>query len=116
MPHVLLELQGVTACAPGPVHAKNGGLKRDPLSGEEVLFGDDGKALNPCGRLAVTENGAMNEEEFDRTVYDLVNFLGYVAEPMAEDRKRIGGFVLLFISLFFIVTYLLNREYWKDVH
>lgn len=116
MPHVLLELQGVTACAPGPVHAKNGGLKRDPLSGEEVLFGDDGKALNPCGRLAVTENGAMNEEEFDQTVYDLVNFLGYVAEPMAEDRKRIGGFVLLFISLFFIVTYLLNREYWKDVH
>lgn len=116
MPHVLLELQGVTECAPGSVHAKNGGLKRDPLSGEEVLFGDDGKALNPCGRLAVTEKGGMSEEEFDETVYDLVNFLAYVAEPMAEDRKRIGGFVLLFISLFFVITYLLNREYWKDVH
>jgi len=116
MPHVLLELQGTTECAPGSVHAENGGIKRDQLSGEEVLFGDDGKALNPCGRLAITEAGSMDEAEFDKAMYDLVNFLAYVAEPMAEDRKRIGGFVLLFISLFFVVTYLLNREYWKDVH
>ncbi len=116
MPHVLLELQGMTECAPGSVHAENGGIKRDQLSGEEVLFGDDGKALNPCGRLAITEAGSMDEAEFDKAMYDLVNFLAYVAEPMAEDRKRIGGFVLLFISLFFVVTYLLNREYWKDVH
>ena len=45
-----------------------------------------------------------------------VNFLAYVAEPIKEDRKRIGIFVLLFIGLFFVFAYLLNREYWKDVH
>lgn len=116
MPHVLLELQGKTECAPGSVHAANGGIKRDQLTGEEILFSDDGSILNPCGRLAVTEAGAMNTAEFDSAIYDLVNFLAYVAEPMAEDRKRIGGFVLLFITLFFVLTYLLNREYWKDVH
>ena len=116
MPHVLLELQGVTECAPGPAYASNGGVKRDELTGEEVLFADDGSALNPCGRLEVVEEGAMTPEEFDVAVYDLVNFLAYVAEPMVEDRKRIGIYVLLFITLFFVFAYLLNREYWKDVH
>jgi len=116
MPHVLLELQGVTECAPGPVHAANGGIKRDPLTSEEVLLDSEGRALNPCGRLAVTAAGEMDSEQFDVAIYDLVNFMAYVAEPIAEDRKRIGGFVLLFISLFFVFTYLLNREYWKDVH
>lgn len=116
MPHVLLELQGVTECAPGPTNASNGGIKRDELTGEEVLFADDGTALNPCGRLKVVEEGSMTPEEFDVAVYDLVNFLAYVAEPMVEDRKRIGIYVLLFITLFFVFAYLLNREYWKDVH
>ena len=49
-------------------------------------------------------------------MYDLVNFMAYVAEPMVEDRKRIGVYVLLFITLFFVFAFLLNREYWKDVH
>jgi len=116
MPHVLLELQGKTECAPGPVHAANGGVKRDEHTGEDELYGEDGKAHNPCGRLAVVEAGKMNPEEYDQAVYDLVNFLAYIAEPIAEDRKRIGVYVLLFIALFGVFTYLLNREYWKDVH
>ena len=32
------------------------------------------------------------------------------------ERKRTGVFVLLFIVLFFVFAWLLNREYWKDVH
>ncbi|MFT5577373.1 MAG: ubiquinol-cytochrome c reductase cytochrome b subunit [Paraglaciecola psychrophila] len=116
MPHVLLEMQGLTECAPGSVQAANGGIKRDPLTSEEVLTDSEGNALNPCGRLAMTQAGDMDSEQFDVAIYDLVNFMAYVAEPMKEDRKRIGGFVLLFISLFFVFTYLLNREYWKDVH
>ncbi len=116
MPHVLLELQGLTSCAPGPVYAANGGIKSDVLTGEEVLYGEDGKALNPCGRLEVVKEGKMTTEQYDEAMYDLVNFLAYVAEPMAEDRKRLGIYVLLFITLFFVFAYLLNREYWKDVH
>lgn len=116
MPHVMLDLQGVTECSPGPVVAKNGGIKRDPLTGEEMLYDADGKALNPCGRLAVTEEGAMTAAEYDQAIYDLVNFMAYTAEPMVEERKRLGVYVLLFIALFFVFAYLLNREYWKDVH
>jgi len=109
MPHVLADLQGMQECAPGPVKAANGGIKRDPLTGEDILE-------NPCGRLEVAEQGTMSPEEFDAAMYDLVNFLAYTAEPMASDRKRIGTFVLLFIALFFVFAWLLNREYWKDVH
>ncbi len=116
MPHVLLELQGLTECAPGSALAANGGIKRDELTGEEVLFDEEGHALNPCGRFNVIEEGSMSSEEYDKAVYDLVNFLAYVAEPMAEDRKRLGIYVLLFIALFFVFAYLLNREYWKDIH
>jgi len=109
MPHVLLELQGMQECAMGPVVAHNGGVKRDPLTGEDILE-------DPCGRFAIAEPGRMTPEQFDAAIYDLVNFLAYTSEPMAADRKRIGTFVLLFIALFFVFAWLLNREYWKEVH
>ncbi|NVK11172.1 MAG: ubiquinol-cytochrome c reductase [Gammaproteobacteria bacterium] len=109
MPHAMLELQGLAECAPGPVIAANGGERRDPLTGEPLL-------LDPCGRLEVTEPGKLTPEEYDQTVYDLVNFLSYTAEPMQLKRERIGLFALLFIAIFFVFAFLLNREYWKDVH
>jgi ubiquinol-cytochrome c reductase cytochrome b subunit len=49
-------------------------------------------------------------------IYDLVNFLTYVAEPMAEQRKHIGKLVILFLLLLLVPTVLLNREYWKGIH
>jgi ubiquinol-cytochrome c reductase cytochrome b subunit len=58
----------------------------------------------------------MTAEEFDVAVYDLVNFLTYVAEPMAEQRKHIGKQVILFLLLLLVPTVLLNREYWKGIH
>ena len=109
MPHVLLELQGMQECAMGPTKAANGGIKRDPLSGEDVMS-------TPCGQFAIAEPGSMSGEEYDAAMYDLVNFLAYTAEPIAADRQRMGIFVLLFIALFTIFAWLLNREYWKDVH
>ena len=109
MPHVMLELQGMQECAMGPVKADNGGVKRDPLTGEDIMEG-------PCGNFTISEAGSMAPEEFDGAIYDLVNFLAYTAEPMAADRQRIGIFVLLFVALFFVVASLLNREYWKDGH
>ena len=109
MPHVLLDLQGLPECAPGPVLAANGGIKRDLMTGEDIL--DD-----PCGNYNIIKAGTMNEEEYKAAVYDLVNFLTYVAEPMAEERKHIGRLVLLFLLLLLVPTVLFNREYWKGIH
>ncbi|MDY0070397.1 MAG: cytochrome b N-terminal domain-containing protein [Porticoccaceae bacterium] len=109
MPHALLDLQGLQTCAPGPVKAKNGGVKQDPLTGAPIL--DD-----PCGSYSLVSEGTMTPEEFDTAVYDLVNFMGYMADPVAEKRKTIGIYVLLFLAFLLVWVWLLNREYWKDVH
>jgi ubiquinol-cytochrome c reductase cytochrome b subunit len=116
MPHALLSLQGLQECAPGPALAENGGILRDPLTGKEVLIGEDGKPLHPCGRLKVVEPGKLTPAEYDHAVYDLVNFLNYMAEPMQQARKHTGVYVLFFLAIFFVFAWLLNREYWKDVH
>ena len=116
MPHVLEPLQGLQECAPGPVRDDNGGILRDKLTGENVLFDKDGNALNPCGSYSLVSEGKLSPEQFDKAVYDLVNFLEYVGEPMQAERKHLGVYVLLFIALFFVFAFLLHREYWKDVH
>ena len=96
MPHVLMELQGLPACvdASGAPAAK----------------------AETCETVEMSAAGLMSPEQFDGAMYDLVNFLAYVAEPFKADRQRIGTYVLLFLIVFFIFAWLLNREYWKDVH
>ena len=109
MPHALLDLQGLQECAPGPVIAGNGGIKRDLLTGEDLLE-------DPCGNFTLIEKGSLSEEEYDQAVYDLTNFLTYIAEPMAEQRKHIGRWVLLFLLLLLVPSTLLAREYSKVMH
>ncbi|MFT5085023.1 MAG: ubiquinol-cytochrome c reductase cytochrome b subunit [Lentisphaeria bacterium] len=108
MPHVLLELQGLPECAPGAKHDSHGHVERNDL-GEDIQ--------SSCGSLAVKNvKGSLNEEEFDKSVHDLVNFMTYMAEPIAHSRTRIGVYVFLFLGVLLVFTWLLNREYWKDVH
>lgn len=76
------------------------------LQGEQVLT-DTG--------LAIAKQGTMSEAEFDSAMADLVNFLSYVAEPVQLERRRMGVWVLVFLGIFLIFSYLLKREYWKNV-
>lgn len=111
MPHVLLDLQGEQNCRPAIAHAANGGVKRDS-NGEPIE--DDSHGA--CGRVVAGEReGSLDPEQYQAAMYDLVNFMAYMAEPVAAKRERMGVNVLLFIAVFFVFTYLLNREYWKDV-
>jgi ubiquinol-cytochrome c reductase cytochrome c1 subunit len=59
--------------------------------------------------------GAQNTVQYDTTVRDLVNFLIYMGEPVANSRKRIGVVVLFALGILFIFAYALKKEYWKDV-
>jgi ubiquinol-cytochrome c reductase cytochrome c1 subunit len=59
--------------------------------------------------------GTLSQVEYDIAVRDLVNFLAYAGEPAATDRKSIGIVVLFLLGILFIFTYLLKKEYWKDV-
>ncbi len=103
MPHVLAELQGVQA--KGKAQVKVG---YDTLTGQEVTEERDNV-------LYLAESGKLSAEEYDNLVYDLVNFLVYVSEPIALERQRIGWWVLLFLAIFFVPVYMLNKEFWKEV-
>ena len=94
MPHVLWTLQGERALKVIP--AKDG---HGPAEYEWTQ-------LSP---------GAQNTVQFDTTVRDLVNYLVYMGEPDAAQRRRIGIVVLFVLGVLFIFAYLLKKEYWKDV-
>ncbi|MDF0752184.1 cytochrome c1 [Marinobacter sp. 71-i] len=103
MPHVLVGLQGLCAVEP----RIGEGASVDPLSG-------DVRNADSCPEWET--EGSMSPEEFNRAMYDLTNFMSYMGDPVKVERERLGMFVLIFVAIFFIFAYLLNREYWKDVH
>lgn len=53
--------------------------------------------------------------EFDTAVADLVNFMDYAAEPAKPQRLMMGWWVLGFLALLIVLTYLLKKEFWRDV-
>jgi len=68
------------------------------------------------GKLSPAMGGSLTAEEYDVVVRDLTNFLEYVGEPNKLERKALGYWVLAFLFIFFIISYFLKKEYWKDVH
>ncbi|WP_144211214.1 cytochrome c1 [Shewanella donghaensis] len=64
----------------------------------------------------VTTGGKLNAEEYDQAVRDITGFLAYSADPVKLEREAMGWWVLGFLFFFFIIAYLLKKEYWKDVH
>lgn len=97
MPHVLEVLQGV------------------PRLVYEQSPSDDPSAP-AVAKLVSDGNGELSEDEYDQAVLDLVNFMVYSAEPVQLERKRLGYWVLGFLAIFFVISYLLKKEYWRDVH
>jgi ubiquinol-cytochrome c reductase cytochrome c1 subunit len=91
MPHVLLNYQGLKGLSESNLH--------------------DSNHIN----LKLIQQGSLNEKEFDLMVLDLVNFLSYVGEPHQVARKKLGIWVILFLSILLVLVYLLKREYWKDI-
>jgi ubiquinol-cytochrome c reductase cytochrome c1 subunit len=59
--------------------------------------------------------GSLSREEYLATVRDIVNFLDYVGEPAQVQRRSLGVKVVLFLLAFTALTYLLKREYWKNI-
>ena len=98
MPHVLWELEG---------------LKKPVYATAEGPDGEEKKVIE--GFEYVTE-GEMAPAEYDKAMADLVAFMEYMGEPVKLERQRLGVWVLLFLAVLFVLSYLLKKEYWKDVH
>ena len=82
---------------------------RDGVSGQPTTS-------EQCGVIEVEAGtGLLSSEEYDAAIYDLVNFLDYTGEPYRLDRQRIGVYVILFLLVLYVFTWL-GREYQKEVH
>jgi len=97
MPHVLYELQGEQIAKISEKDDGHGGKTKE-------IHLEQGKP------------GKMSKEDYDKATADLVSFLTWMGEPMAETRKSIGTVVLAFLGVLFVLSYLLKKNYWKDVH
>lgn len=98
MPNVLWQLQGTQKA----VYK----MEKDTAGHDTEVF-DHFEPVTP---------GKLSPEEFDQVARDLTAFLTYVGEPIQMERRQLGVWVLLFIAVFFVLAYLLKKEYWKDVH
>ena len=96
MPHALWELQGEQVLK--EVEEQGPGYKR------------------LVHKLVIEKPGRMSSVEYDRTVADLVNYMEYMSEPARYSRWMIGTWVLAALSILFVLTYALKKEFWKDVH
>lgn len=97
MPHILWQLQG-----------------EQVLKVEEKLDAHGEKT--EAHTLVLSKPGMLSPAEYDETIADLVNYLVFMAEPTKSKRLHLGLIALLFLSLMFVVTYYLKKEFWKDIH
>lgn len=98
MPHVLWELQG----------------RQVARFVDETAA--DGHKVHRLEKLELASQGSLSPQEYDRAVADLVSFLVWVGEPAQETRKQIGLGVIGVLMVLVVLTYLLKRAYWKDIH
>jgi ubiquinol-cytochrome c reductase cytochrome c1 subunit len=97
MPHVLWELQG----------------ERRPLFEKKTEHGHEVEVFT--GRWETVKPGALDARAYDENVADLVAFMQWMGEPSQKSRVQIGVWVLLFLGVFTVIAWFLNRAYWKDV-
>ena len=98
MPHVLHDLQGHMM----PV--------------KKEVTGHDGKPHEVIEGLELTRPGKLTPAEYDALLADLVNYMTWMGEPAKAQRMTTGVLVMIFFSLFLIVSYYMKKEFWKDVH
>jgi len=97
MPHVLYQLQGMQS------------LKVDHVTDARGHHSEH-------KTLVLDQPGQLDKLQYDQLVGDLVNYLVYMGEPSGAKRVQIGIYVILFLLVLILVTWLLKRAYWKDVH
>jgi ubiquinol-cytochrome c reductase cytochrome c1 subunit len=97
MPHVLWRLQGI----------------QRPIM--ETYTDDSGEEQTRIASLEITQPGSMSPEEYDRAIRDIVAFMIYLGEPAILVRESMGVWVLVFLVVFTLLSWLLYKEYWRDV-
>lgn len=99
MPHAMWELQGQRAAKFEEV--------KDPH--------DPSKTMHRFVGFEQLSPGTMTPRQYDEAVADLVAYMNWMAEPVQNQRVRLGVWVLMFLAVFTLIAWRLNAAYWKDV-
>ncbi|MCK2089303.1 cytochrome c1 [Thauera aromatica] len=86
------------------------------LQGEQIAKVTQNADGTSTTALELVKPGALAPAEYDKAVADLVSFLVWMGEPIADKRKTIGVVVLIFLAGLFVLSYALKKNYWKDIH
>jgi len=97
MPNVLWELQGI----------------QRPVM--ETWTDESGQEHTRIAELEIDQEGLMTPAEYDQALRDLVAFMTYLGEPAVLQRESMGVWVLLFLVVFTFLSWLLYKEYWRDI-
>jgi ubiquinol-cytochrome c reductase cytochrome c1 subunit len=121
MPNVLWELEGIKeAVYRYEVHQDGHTVATfDNEAEAEAMVKEKGegyKLEKVVDRLELVQPGELSAKEFDLVARDLATYLAFIGEPIAEERKRMGVWVILFLTFFTVLAYLMKKEWWKDVH
>jgi ubiquinol-cytochrome c reductase cytochrome c1 subunit len=97
MPHVLWELQGTQRA----IYANE---QEEGKPAEHVFKG-----------LQLEAPGTRNAADYTADVADLVAYVQWMSDPSQNFYSRLGVWVLIFLSVFWVFCWRLNASYWKDV-
>ncbi len=80
-------------------------------------FGVNNRVLKNAAMpdVLVQIKNKLTPDAFEDATRDITNFLNYVSEPAQLKRYDIGFKVIAFLFVLLILSYLLKKEYWKDV-
>lgn len=131
MPNPLWELQGMRGATIEKVRATKDAKSGAVTGYEKTVIGFDPTGLrseavsklDAAGHphegetvtLGKVQGGQLAQAQYDDAVADLVAFITFVSDPSAPSRTRLGVWVLLFLSVFTVLAWWMNKEYWKDV-
>jgi len=85
------------------------------MQGEQQLHVENHAGVE-VQKLSLSSPGSMSPAEFDSTMADLTNYMVFMGEPAKLVRYNLGYIVLGFLAFFFVLSYALKREFWKDIH
>ena len=74
------------------------------------------KAGEHGATLELVKPGLLTPAEYDKAIADLVSYIVWMGEPVAEKRKTIGMVVLAFLAGLSVLALALKKNYWKDIH
>jgi ubiquinol-cytochrome c reductase cytochrome c1 subunit len=129
MPNIFWETQGpreatLTRVEREDVPGENGGPAKSELVRTVTVYDANGKATvqkttlengDPSFNYVFKATDADGARKVDSDVADLVAYLAWMTEPVAQARVQIGVFALIFLGIFTVFAWRMNAAFWKDI-